>query len=477
MHSFRNLERKISCAMKKTTSLLYLLSVLFSCSLAAQEINIETFSTGFNRPLNIQNAGDDRLFVVEQSGFIQIVQPDGSINSDPFLDLLNKVSNGGERGLLGLAFHPDYQQNGQFFVYYTNTSGDSQLSRFNVSESNSNIANPSSELSMLTIEQPFDNHNGGCLAFGPDGYLYVSVGDGGGAGDTGNRAQNPTNLFGSILRLDVDGEEPYTIPDDNPFKNSTSNKEEIWAYGLRNPWKFSFDSENGELWIADVGQGNLEEINKVSPNDAGLNYGWRCYEGSAPYNTKNCPDSNTLTFPVTAYSHSNDGLSKCSITGGYVYRGSEFPNMVGKYIFADYCSNEIGMLTADGSDDYEITYFGPFAGNLSSFGEDNSNSIYVAGVENGIIYKVLDSNALHTEKSSKNEFVLYPNPAHDSLFITQSQRTATTLTIYDVLGKLVAKKEIKNIENEVDISSLKRGVYLMQMGGNDKQETHKLIIN
>ena len=417
------------------------------------------------------------MFIVEQGGFIQIVQPDGSVNSEPFLDLSDNVSTGGERGLLGLAFHPNYEQNGQFFVYYTNTSGNSQLSRLTVSESNPNMADLSTELPMLTIEQPFDNHNGGCLAFGPDGYLYVSVGDGGGAGDTGNRAQNPANLYGSILRLDVDGEEPYSIPDDNPFKNSSSNKEEIWAYGLRNPWKFSFDSENGDLWIADVGQGNLEEINKAALTDAGVNYGWRCYEGSAPYNTDNCPDSNTLTFPVSSYSHNNDGLSKCSITGGYVYRGSEFSNLVGRYIFADYCSNEIGMLTADGSDEYEITYFGPFAGNLSSFGVDNSNALYVAGIENGTIYKVVDSNALKTESTPKNEFVLYPNPAHDRLFITQNQQSRTTLRIYDVLGKLVAKQNIHNIENEVDISSLKRGVYLVQMGDNNTQETHKLIIN
>src|SRR5690606_3508882 len=226
--------------------------------------------------------------------------------------------------------------------------GNTVISRFSRSATDPDLGDSTSELQLLTYTQPFQNHNGGGMAFGPNGYLYISSGDGGSGGDPGDRAQSLTTLLGKILRIDVDNTSNgnnYAIPSDNPFVGSPTAMPEIWAYGLRNPWKFSFDRSTGDLWIADVGQNEFEEINMVVSTAAGKNYGWRCYEGNAEYNQSgNCPPDNTLTFPIAEYSHNNDGLSKCSITGGFRYRGMAQPNLVGLYFFADYCSNEIGIL-------------------------------------------------------------------------------------------------------------------------------------
>jgi glucose/arabinose dehydrogenase len=222
------------------------------------------------------------------------------------------ISSGGERGLLGLAFHPDYANNGYFFVNYTNNSGHTVVSRFSVDGADDNLADPNSELNFMTINQPYGNHNGGNLAFGPDGYLYIGTGDGGSGGDPGNRAQNPLELLGKMLRIDVDnpsGGENYGIPADNPYVGDPNGKDEIWAIGLRNPWRYSFDETTGDLWIGDVGQNAFEEINRVHYTEAGLNYGWRCYEANAPYNTSGCPDMSEMTFPVAAYTESESAFA------------------------------------------------------------------------------------------------------------------------------------------------------------------------
>ncbi|MDP5027802.1 MAG: PQQ-dependent sugar dehydrogenase, partial [Flavobacterium sp.] len=301
----------------------------------AQTIALQSFATGLTSPVEITHAGDSRLFVVEQSGKIKIINANGTVNTTPFLNLTSLISTGGERGLLGLAFHPNYATNGYFFVNYTNTSGNTVIARYSVSSGNSNIANTTGTI-LMTITQPYSNHNGGSIKFGPDGYLYIGMGDGGSGGDPGNRAQNINENLGKMLRIDVNSTIApyYTNPATNPYVGVAGN-DEIWAIGLRNPWKFSFNRLNGDLWIADVGQGSVEEIDKVvNPLTAGLNFGWRCYEGNSTYNSTGCAPASTMTFPFTQYARSGGA---CSVTGGYFYTGSMYPNFQNKYFFTDYC--------------------------------------------------------------------------------------------------------------------------------------------
>ena len=264
--------------------ILILCILLLFNNIYSQNVTLESFGPSFDDPVEIKHAGDDRLFIVEQPGEIKILNSNGTVNSTPFLDIRDEVStNASERGLLGLAFHPNYPSTPYFFVNYTNNSGDTVIAKYSVS-SDPDIAN-TNETILLTIDQPYSNHNGGCINFGPDGYLYIGMGDGGSGGDPQNYSQNLNSLLGKMLRIDVDNGDPYAIPNDNPYGD------EIWASGLRNPWKFSFDT-NGDLWIADVGQYTWEEINLVTNDPGGLNYGWRCYEGNHTFNTSsNCPDA------------------------------------------------------------------------------------------------------------------------------------------------------------------------------------------
>ncbi|MGB5943794.1 MAG: PQQ-dependent sugar dehydrogenase [Leeuwenhoekiella sp.] len=437
-------------------------------SIFAQNIDLQEIASGFSSPLNIQNAGDDRLFVVERGGVIKIVNTDGSVNATSFINISGRVTASGERGLLGLAFHPDYRNNGYFYVYYIDKSNNTQVSRFSVSDSNPDVADPSSEYKILDFSQPFNNHNGGCIAFGPDGYLYISSGDGGSGGDPQDRAQKTTNFWGKFLRIDINNGSPYSIPDTNPFAGQTDKTEEIWAYGLRNVWKFSFDRSTGDLWSGDVGQGAFEEINKAASNASGLNYGWRCYEGNSTFNTSGCPPDSELFFPVAAYSHENNGPSKCSITGGYVYRGSQFSKMVGKYFFADFCSDEIGMLNADGSEDYAITYSGPFSGNaLSSFGEDQKGELYVVGLGSGKLFQVVDADELGLVGSSAEKITVFPNPAKNTLSISGLDNRKQIFRLYGLTGQLIKENAVDASNNHVDISRISRGVYVAQLTGQD----------
>ena len=307
--------------------------------------------TGLARPVYVTAApGDtDRIFILEQrsgnTGRIRIFDlTTNMLLSTPFLSL--SVSTSSEQGLLGMAFHPDYDSNGYFFINYTNTSGTTVVARYQVS-SNPNIANSGSATTVLTISQPYSNHNGGMISFGPDGYLYIGTGDGGSGGDPGNRAQDITGqLLGKMLRIDVDSL-PYSIPADNPFVG-VSGDDEIWAYGVRNPWRFSFDRDTGDMYIADVGQNAYEEVDVQPANSVGgENYGWRCYEGDHAYNTSGCPGSGTMVFPVHEYSQGGSPY-RCSITGGYVYRGSAIPDLQGAYFFGEYCSNQIWSFRWDG---------------------------------------------------------------------------------------------------------------------------------
>ncbi len=356
---------------------------------AQPELTLTPVAEGLSQPVDIAHAGDGRIFIVERPGRIRILAPGGEVLSAPFLDIDSRVSPAnGERGLLGLAFHPDYATNGYFFVNYTNNSGDTRVSRFRVSEGNPNLADPSSELVLLAIDQPFSNHNAGDLNFGPDGYLYVGMGDGGAGGDPDNYSQNRQSMLGKMLRLDVDNGTPYAIPPDNPFADDDFTLDEVWAIGLRNPWRFSFDRLTGDMWIGDVGQNAWEEVTfQPAQSTGGENYGWRCYEGFSAFNTGGCEGAGAYTPPVHVYqTGSADG---CSITGGYVYRGEAAPALYGIYLYADYCSGKIWGLSPDGQGGWENTelFDGP-GGQYASFGEDASGELYLAALTQGTVYQV-----------------------------------------------------------------------------------------
>ena len=378
----------------------------------AQTIALQSFATGFSEPLEIAHAGDSRLFVVQKGGLIKIVNANGSVNATPFLNISSLVSTVSERGLLGLAFHPNYATNGYFFINYSNTSGDTVIARYSVNSGNPGVANTTGTI-LMTITQPYSNHNGGSIKFGPDGYLYIGMGDGGSGGDPGNRAQNINENLGKMLRIDVNSTIApyYTNPATNPYVGVAGN-DEIWAIGLRNPWKFSFNRLNGDLWIADVGQGSVEEIDKViNPLTAGLNFGWRCYEGNSTYNSTGCAPASTMTFPFTQYARSGGA---CSVTGGYFYTGSMYPNFQNKYFFTDYCDDKIRMVNSSGV----ITTTTSFSGNnFVTFGEDVNGELYIAGISSGTIYKVIDTS-LSSSDFENNGFTLFPNPAKEMFTIT-----------------------------------------------------------
>jgi glucose/arabinose dehydrogenase len=440
---------------------LYFLIALCSVTGFSQTIGIQSFATGFSSPVEIANAGDDRLFVVQQTGIIKILNANQTTNPSAFLNISSLLSTGGERGLLGLAFHPNYATNGYFYVNYTNTSGSTVIARYSVSTANANLANSGSAMIMLTIAQPFSNHNGGTLRFGPDGYLYIGMGDGGSGGDPGNRAQNKNVLLGKMLRIDVDSDTPYGIPSTNPYA-STDGSDEIWAIGMRNPWKFSFDTVDGNLWIADVGQENVEEINKVAVGDGGYNFGWRCYEGNSPYETTGCAAQNTMTFPFTTYS-SAGGSGNCSITGGYVYRGTTYPNFVGKYFFADYCSDKIGMVSDTGTIAYSATLTG---GGFTTFGINSSNDLFIASQGNGVVYKVIDTS-LGVDEVNKTAFTIYPNPASDVFSIrSQNGEFPVQLTVFDISGKKLLEKTIAGESDNINVSGFQSGLYLINTEDN-----------
>ncbi|MFY7740991.1 MAG: PQQ-dependent sugar dehydrogenase [Flavobacterium sp.] len=440
----------------------------------SQTIALQSFATGFNSPVEIANAGDSRLFVVQQGGLIRILNSNGTVNATPFLNLSTIISSGGERGLLGLAFHPNYTTNGFFFVNYTNTSGNTVIARYSVS-ANPNIANTTGTI-LMTIAQPFSNHNGGSIKFGPDGYLYIGMGDGGSGGDPGNRAQNINENLGKMLRIDVNSTVApfYTSPSTNPYIGVAGN-DEIWARGLRNPWKFSFNRLNGDLWIADVGQNAFEELNKIAsplPN-TGLNFGWKCYEGNATYNTTGCNPANTMTFPFYQYPLYSNGT--CSITGGYVYTGSTYPNLQNKYVFSDYCDNKIRTIDNNGIVSTSVVFPN---NDFVTFGEDYLGELYIAGISSGTIYKIIDTSLSNSE-FDKMGFSLYPNPAKESFTIKSSdENLATKIDLFDLTGKLLLTKKLENNpENTIATTSLSKGMYLVTLETkNGTSYTTKLII-
>ncbi len=350
----------------------------------------EVFASGFSLPIQATHAGDGslRLFVVEQGGAIRIVK-NGAVLPTPFINLSNLVVAGGERGLLGLAFHPNYKTNGYFYVNYTRAGdGATVIARYSVSGANPDVADPASAVILLTIDQPFPNHNGGQLLFGPDGYLYISTGDGGSGGDPGNRAQDINSLLGKMLRINVNGGSPYAVPDDNPYVGK-AGQDEIWALGLRNPWRFSFDRVTGDMYIGDVGQNVWEEVDyQAAGTSGGVNFGWRCKEGTHPFNFSDPCSSLALTDPIAEYSHSEGN----AVTGGFVYRGNQYPALTGRYFYADFGTGKIWSMYKTGANSWsapELEWGGGI--NISAFGEDETGELYVVDYS-GKIRRLADIN-------------------------------------------------------------------------------------
>jgi glucose/arabinose dehydrogenase len=346
---------------------------------AQTAIDLDLIVDGLEQPVFVGHAGDGsgRLFVLEQPGRIRILT-DGALLARPFLDLTSQVLSGGERGLLGLAFHPAFASNGRFFVNYTREpDGATVIAEYRAEPRDPDRARRIERV-LLTVGQPFSNHNGGMLAFGPDGHLYIGLGDGGSGGDPQNHAQNLNSLLGKILRIDVDGERPYAIPPDNPFADG-GGRREIYALGLRNPWRFSFDRRRGRLLLGDVGQGQSEEIDIIR---RGRNYGWPIMEGPLCFRPRTGCDPAGLTLPVAHYRHVG---GRCSITGGYVYRGAAIPDLVGTHLSADFCTGEVFALRARKRSlllDTELR--------ISSFGEDEAGEVYVVDL-GGAVYRIVSA--------------------------------------------------------------------------------------
>lgn len=484
------------CFISKKIKMGVLLSFIFLFNIIkAQTDIVRSFpQLSFSNPVDIQHAGDNsnRLFIVSQEGVIHVFENDDNVSSSTtFLDITSKVLFSGEQGLLGLAFHPNYENNGQFYVNYTTSNPRRTIiSRFLVSSTDANLAETTSEQIILEVNQPYSNHNGGQIAFGPDGFLYISFGDGGSGGDPENRSQNRTTLLGKMVRIDIDNQEngkKYSIPDDNPYKNNVDNfAEEIFAYGLRNVWRFSFDS-SGNIWGADVGQNKWEEIHII---ENGGNYGWRIMEGNHCYNPSNNCDQSNLILPIWEYDHSSSG--GYSITGGFVYEGNLVPGLLNKYVYADFVTGNIWAYDLEQSNNSFIT---KFSAQISTFGIDQNKNLYFADYGSGKIYKFIDENVNSVGSLTPNFHKLeqnYPNPFNPSTIISYSignnngSASFVNLDVFNSLGEKVATlvNDFKGIgnyniefnKNSTNQNIISSGVYFYRMRVNDFLATNKMVI-
>lgn len=440
----------------------------------------------FGSPVDLQYPGDgsNRLFVVEQGGTIRVIENNPTVNTAPtFLDIRSRLVAGGEQGLLGLAFHPDYEENGYFYVNYTAPGPlRTVISRFQVSAGNPLAADTSSEQILLTIPQPFANHNGGQIGFGPDGYLYIATGDGGSGGDPQGNGQSKRSYLGKILRIDVNDSSDrynYAIPPDNPFVGTTDGTlEEIYAYGLRNPWRFSFDLPTGRLWTGDVGQGAWEEVDII---ESGKNYGWRIMEGFHCYNASTC-DTTGLTLPVWEYAHNNTG--GVSITGGYVYRGPSLPSLTGKYIYADFISGRIWALAYENAT-ADNTLIRDTNLEIAAFGTDRDGELYFTAF-NGYIYKLTQTSSVDDIEPAAYPFSLdqsWPNPVQSKAIISYSLERSghVTLTLHDQLGREVARlvdarRDGGQHDVKLDASDLPTGSYYYRLEVDGMMVTRRVVV-
>lgn len=408
-------------------------------------IGYQQVATGFSSPVDVINAGDSRLFIVEQGGTIKMWNGT-SIISTPFLNISSITNFNGEMGLLSAVFHPNYATNRFFFVYYNSANGNINIARYQTKLNNPNEADETSGVVLLSIPKPFTNHNGGKLNFGTDGFLYFGTGDGGSGGDPNNLAQNPTSLLGKMLRIDVNSFTTppyYTIPATNPFATHATNKREIFSVGLRNPWRWSFDKQNGDMWIADVGQNLWEEVNySPATNQNNLNYGWRCYEASATYNTSGCGSLSSYISPIFEYGH-NITTGGYSITGGYVYRGTEYPFLQGYYFITDYVTKINWLIKSNGVGGwltYQSNTIAP--ANISGFGEAIDGTLFALGLNNGTLYKITASNPLpiklfsFSAKNTNGEHILnwsVNGHSNGDLFIVERSTNNVSFNTIDTL--------------------------------------------
>ncbi|WKZ69136.1 MAG: PQQ-dependent sugar dehydrogenase [Melioribacteraceae bacterium] len=465
--------------------------LLFTTLSFAQLRYVEAFpNLEFAAPVDIQHAGDNsnRLFVLEQEGRIRVFQNDSLVNStEVFLDIRDKVLYGGEQGLLGLAFHPNYSENGYFYLDYTRSNPRrTVISRFQVSANNPNQADPNSEFVLLEVEQPYSNHNGGQIVIGPDGYLYITLGDGGSGGDPLNSGQDRTTLLGNILRIDVDNPANglnYGIPDDNPFVGNNEDwREEIYAYGLRNVWRFSFDPITNKLWAADVGQNAYEEINII---ESGKNYGWKIMEGFHCYDPSTNCDQTGLELPVWEYAH-NDPNGGQSITGGFVYRGSKANELFGGYVYGDFITGRIWVYF-EGENPTNMLIFNNTGLAISTFGVDQNDELYFASFTNGRIYKFLGEPTGVQEEGKLNiDYKLnqnYPNPFNPDTMISFyfSKPEKVKIEIFNNLGEKVEEvfngTAVKGM-NRINYTSknLASGVYYFKLTSDNFSDSKKMVL-
>lgn len=465
-----------------------LLSILLFGNMMARAqaptVSFPVFVTGLSAPVKITNANDNtnRLFVVEQDGTIRIIK-NGVLQPKPFLDISTKTNASGEQGLLSVAFPPRYKQHGYFFVYYTDLSGNITVARYRVSGNNPDSAGISSERILLSVPKPggFTNHNGGDLFFGKDNFLYITIGDGGGGGDPFNNSQDGNSFLGKMLRINVATNTPpyYTVPTSNPFVNDPSIRDEIYALGLRNPWRWSFDRLTGDVWIADVGQEKWEEVHYMTPTDAkGANYGWRCFEGNAVYNSSGCGPNSNYDFPIYVYGHNfiNGGYS---ITGGYVYRGSQYPTLQGYYLCADFITANLWKINPNGSGGWNVSRQN-CPNSLSSFGEDENGEMYAVGI-NGTIYRVTVSStpvaSAQMGVSGNSQFV-YPTIVQNNLINILLDGNTKNIRITDMSGRVVLQQMVTNPIGvyQLALPALAKGIYLVQLIGANGIKQQKIVV-
>lgn len=437
-------------------------------SLSAQpQLHLVPLVSGLTQPVDMVHAGDERIFVVEQPGIIRVIDGNGNLLPQPFLDISIRVnSSGNERGLLGLAFHPDYATNGYLYVNYTGNGGATYLARYQVSANDANRAEVSSEQVLLTISQPFSNHNAGDLAFGPDGYLYVPTGDGGSGGDPQDHGQDLSSLLGKILRLDVDGGDPYAIPADNPFAGDPNARDEIWSYGWRNPWRISFDRQTGDLWVGDVGQNDFEEINyEPAGTPGGRNYGWHCYEGEAPFNFTGCAGG-SFTSPIFDYAH---GQAR-SVTGGFVYRGSQYPGLQGHYLFGDYMNGQWWAMRPDGNGGWQVFDLGTLDGigrfDLSTLGEGADGELYVAAHSAGEVWHIEETSATQLSPHGEAPLQLKPQPWQTTLILARPAQAIGPLRVrlLDGQGRSLRSWDLgEATTHRLARPELAAGLYLLEL--------------
>jgi glucose/arabinose dehydrogenase len=474
---------------------LMLILLLTEGTLHSQEI-VEAFPhLAFRQPIFLTYApdGTDRIFVAQQDGIIKVFLNDSTATiADTLVNLSTSLSSSnGEEGLLGLAFDPDFTLNGRFYVNYTAPSPlRTVVRRFTIPSATPNAADPASGFIIIEIDQPFTNHNGGMITFGPDGYFYIGMGDGGSGGDPLNNAQDRTKLLGKILRIDVRDTTPtthYVIPPDNPFVgNSSGYREEIWAYGLRNPWRFSFDPATGQLWAGDVGQNSWEEVDLI---ERGKNYGWRIMEGFHCYTPSSGCDTTGLTLPIVEYSHSF-GIA---VTGGYVYRGSARPDLIGAYLYGDYGSGRIWMSRYDNATLTKDSLLLQFPRSISSFGADSHQELYIVSYDtsaNNKIYRFARSDAVSVDKEAQSTVLPgyslkqnYPNPFNgiSNFGFSIADFSHVSLKIFDVLGQKVAtlvsdNKPAGTYTVQFDASGLASGIYFYRLRTERFISTKKLIL-